>query len=560
MRLRWRPWRGAQVRLRWIPEPASPWLGADLAILLVLVLAALALLHLPFLHLPYFWDEAGYYVPAALDFYRRGLLVPRLTPSEGHTPLLAAYLAGAWSVFGFRPLATRLGMLLMAAATVVATYRLGSRVAGREAGGWAALLLALSPTFFAQSSLAYPSLPVALFTTLAALFALDRRWVAVALTLSLAVLSQETAIVAVPVIWAFLFFRLRERRRKIWALSAVPVILLGLWTLYYHARTGFWTGNSEYLAYNLYAAARPLHVLRAFLGRVAKVFLLGGNWIVTGGAGAGIWLARKRRTAAGPAGDSGQAASGSCWLDFRFLAAGLIGVYILFLSVVGGALLSRYLMPVFPAFYVLAVALLGRLPKRAASALALVAAGGLVGSWFVNPPYPFPYDDNLSYSTFIGLHERAARYLESLPDRPVILTAWPAASELREPYLGYVGHPLKVVPMNDFTAPSFAEPPRFDLLCLYSRDWDPPGNWLGAAPVFRSLARRLGYEPAVSPKALVARFHLKLLKEIREKGQWVRIYAAPPWDSAAEVKRGERPAARPAGYPGSKGRDYFFDP
>ena len=30
--------------------------------------AALILLHLPLLRLPYFWDEAGYYIPAAWDF------------------------------------------------------------------------------------------------------------------------------------------------------------------------------------------------------------------------------------------------------------------------------------------------------------------------------------------------------------------------------------------------------------------------------------------------------------------------------------------------------------
>ena len=38
--------------------------------------AALLLLHLPLLRLPYFWDEAGYYIPAALDFYRSWLLIP----------------------------------------------------------------------------------------------------------------------------------------------------------------------------------------------------------------------------------------------------------------------------------------------------------------------------------------------------------------------------------------------------------------------------------------------------------------------------------------------------
>jgi len=38
--------------------------------------AALLLLHFPLLNLPYFWDEAGYYIPAALDIYNGWRLVP----------------------------------------------------------------------------------------------------------------------------------------------------------------------------------------------------------------------------------------------------------------------------------------------------------------------------------------------------------------------------------------------------------------------------------------------------------------------------------------------------
>ena len=495
----------------------------------------LAILHLPFLRLPYFWDEAGYYVPAALDFYRHGLLIPRLTLPNGHTPLLMIYLSGIWLLAGFRVLTTRLAMILIAAATVATTYRLGSQAAGREAGVLAALLLALSPTFFAQSSLVYPSLPAALFTTLAVFLALDRRWTWTTLALSLAVLSYEISVIAVPVIWAFLYFRVRERRAQIWALSAAPVILLGLWAMYYHHATGFWTGNSGYLQYNLYSALHPLHILRGFIARVAKVFVLGFDWIVVAGAGAGIWFTRKRSRSAAPGPDPGSASCKNDFVDFRFLALGLIAIYIVFLSVIGGAVLSRYLMPVFPVFYILCVMLIGRLPRRAARLVCFLAAVGFVGAWYVNPPYPFPYDDNLSYATFVRLHERAAQYLQSQPGDPVISSAWPAVAELIEPYLGYVSHPLKVAPMNDFRPAAFANLPRFDLLYLYSREWDPANDWPRAVPALRPIARLLGYQPPVRPSALVARFHLTLLKEFRDRGQWVRIYAAPP---LAENKAG----------------------
>src|SRR5271157_2083593 len=131
--------------------------------------AALILLHAPLLRLPYFWDEAGYYIPAALDFYRSGLLIPANTLPSGHTPLVMIYLGLTWRLFGYSSWATRAAMTFIAAATVVSLYALGRRVARREIAGWSALLLGLSPLFFAQSTLAHLDVAAALFTTLAVL-------------------------------------------------------------------------------------------------------------------------------------------------------------------------------------------------------------------------------------------------------------------------------------------------------------------------------------------------------------------------------------------------------
>ena len=139
---------------------------AEVLAAFLLVFAGLVVLHFSVLRLPYFWDEAGYYVPAALDFCLHGRLIPRLTQPVGHTPLVSVYLAAVWRLFGFTALVTRAAMIAVAAAAVVTTYALGRRVAGREAGLWSALLLALSPLFFAQSSLVFVDLAAAWLTTL----------------------------------------------------------------------------------------------------------------------------------------------------------------------------------------------------------------------------------------------------------------------------------------------------------------------------------------------------------------------------------------------------------
>src|SRR5207248_5441649 len=66
--------------------------------------------HISLLGLPYFWDEAGYYIPAARDLLA-GSLIPFSTPSNAHPPLVMACLALAWKVFGQSVIVTRCAML-----------------------------------------------------------------------------------------------------------------------------------------------------------------------------------------------------------------------------------------------------------------------------------------------------------------------------------------------------------------------------------------------------------------------------------------------------------------
>jgi hypothetical protein len=209
------------------------------------------------------------------------------------------------------------------------------------------------------------------------------------------------------------------------------------------------------------------------------------------------------------------------------MAAGLAGVYLLLLSAVGGAILPRYVLPVIPLFYLVAVKMVMRLPRFPARLLCAAAAACFAWAWFINPPYPYPYEDNLAYADFVRLHEQAAHFLEVQSGQPRILTAWPATDELARPLLGYVRNPLRVVPMRGFGASNFADvkPESFDLLYLYSQKWEPPGNWALRFPDWlREQGRHFDYRPQVTSQDLVARYHLRLLAEMEHRGQWVRIY------------------------------------
>ena len=497
--------------------------------------SALALAHFPLLRLPYLWDESGYYIPAALDFFHHGLLVPQNTLPTGHTPLLSICLALVWRLVGYSPVATRLTIVAFAAGTLVALYALGRTISGREAALWACVLLAASPLFFAQSTLAFLDLPAAFTTTVAAWALLRRRmgWFAVAASLS--VLTKETAIALVPVAIVFVWQFRRDLGKIAWLWLAVPVVTLGAWAVYYHHVTGYWTGNPQYLQYNLYSTLEPGRIAVSLVRRLYQVFIAGFNWLLV--AVALLGYRRMKATRERDGADSIEACqtdTGVVRKEFFFLTAGLAVVYIVMLSLVGGAVLTRYLLPMFPCFYLTLVLMVETLPRPVMRAAFVIVAAGFVASWFINPSYPFAYENNLSYVDFIRLHQQAAEWLSAQPDNPRVLTAWPATDELSHPELGYVKKPMRVVSVAGFSPPDFRpiSGGSFDLLYLYSRKWNPPSNWLLRYPW---LARADGYSPPIHPGFVAFRYDLHQVAVFQRRGQWVRIYAKSPDESPGKA-------------------------
>ncbi len=171
--------------------------------LFALFFLALFALHAPLLRLPYFWDEAGYYIPAARDLLLSGSLIPYSAPSNAHPPLVMAYLALAWKILGFTPLVTRAAMLLIAAFALLGVFRLAQRVANTEVAIASAICTALYPVFFTQSSLAHLDLAAAAFTFWGLLAYVEDRRPAIAIWFSLAVLAKETAILAPLALFAW---------------------------------------------------------------------------------------------------------------------------------------------------------------------------------------------------------------------------------------------------------------------------------------------------------------------------------------------------------------------
>src|SRR6201998_2153651 len=93
------------------------------ALVFAVIFVVIFLLHAPLLQLPYFWDEAGYYVPAARDILLGGSLIPHSTVSNAHPPLVLAWVALWWKCVGYAPLVTRSAMLVVAAFSLLGLFR-----------------------------------------------------------------------------------------------------------------------------------------------------------------------------------------------------------------------------------------------------------------------------------------------------------------------------------------------------------------------------------------------------------------------------------------------------
>src|SRR5579883_3025897 len=86
--------------------------------------ALLFLMHLSLLQLPYFWDEALYYIPSALDLFHSGSLIPHSVTPLVHPPGVAVYLTFWWTIAGCHPVVTRIAILALCSFGVLVVFLL----------------------------------------------------------------------------------------------------------------------------------------------------------------------------------------------------------------------------------------------------------------------------------------------------------------------------------------------------------------------------------------------------------------------------------------------------
>ena len=247
-------------------------------ILYPLFFTVIYLSHYTLLRLPFFWDEAGYYIPAALDFYDSGSLgslIPHSTLTNAHPPLPSLLLASWWHLTGYVLSGTRTFIVMVAAAALLGLFRLARTLAGTPIAAAVTVLTAIYPVWFTQSTLAHADIFAAAFTlwALSFYFGPTPQRNATAILFSLAALSKETAIVTPVALAAWeLTLYLTERRRPTYLLALLtPILPLVLWYAYHRHVTGFIFGNPEFLRYNATANLSPLRVLLSLWHRLVHL-------------------------------------------------------------------------------------------------------------------------------------------------------------------------------------------------------------------------------------------------------------------------------------------------
>lgn len=511
---------------------ASAWTSfRDHLLAFSLVFTCLFLTHATLLRLPYFWDEAGYYVPAARDLLLTGSLIPHSTLSNAHPPLVMLWLAFWWRYSGFTPAVTRTAMLLVAAFALLGVWRLARRVANDQVAVVTVVCTALYPVFFTQSSMAHLDMMVCALTIWGLAMYVERRPVATAVFLALAPLAKETAIITPMALMGWemvcpllgpwpgeeLCFQKRDWLRTLSMLLCV--VPLSLWFAYHHHRTGFVFGNPEYLRYNLGATLTPLRVALAMLIRLWHLLGYLNLFVLT------IFTAYAMSQPALL--ERGGSDRQRIAIPVQLVFGVVIAAHVVTLSMLGGAVLARYMLPVLPLVILICGSTLRRRIRHWVWVIGAVCAAFVI-ALFTPPPYRIAPEDTLLYRDYVVLHKQAETEIVRRYPQARVLTAWPASDEMTRPFLGYVRQPMDITRMENFSLEEMERAARavgqFDVVFMFTTKWQPPHPLLQSLPFGEALQERFfDYHEDVTPERAAEMLGGRIVRYENRKNEWVAI-------------------------------------
>jgi hypothetical protein len=489
--------------------------------------------HATLLRLPYFWDEAGYFVPAARDLMLTGSLIPHSTLSNAHPPLVMLWLAFWWKYSAFTPATTRTAMLLVASFALLGVWRLARRAANNQVAIATVVCTAVYPVFFAQSSLAHLDTMACALTIWGLAMYVEQRRVATIVFFALAPLTKETAIIA-PIIlfgWELLCPRFDDievegeslcwQKRDWFQTSSLLlcVVPLALWLIYHHHKTGYFLGNPQYLRYNLGATLTPLRIALAMLIRLWHLLGYLNLFVLT--------LLSLYALSQPPLLERDGSDRQPIAIPVQCVFIVVIAAYVVALSVLGGAVLARYMLPVMPLVILLCVSTLRRRLRYWVWWVGAVCVA-FVFALLTPPPYRIAPEDTLLYRDYVILHKQAATEIAQRYPHARILTAWPASDELTKPFLGYVKQPADVIQIDNFSQSEMERAAQaaseFDVAFLFTTRWQPPHPLWQTLPFGEAIQERFfDYHEDISPDHAASMLGGRVVRYENRNDEWVAI-------------------------------------
>jgi hypothetical protein len=313
----------------------------------------------------------------------------------------------------------------------------------------------------------------------------------------------------------------------------LPIAPLFGWLMFQYGRTGHILGDPEFVRYNLTSTLSPARFVLAAGQRFWQLVGHMDMYVLTAATLLAMLfpvLPEKHRGRVLQMPEEPplrQRIAIATQVAFGVVAL----VYVLALSLVGGAVLARYMLPVTPLLILICVSTLRRRVVAWRWVVAVTAAGFCL-ALFLNPPYRFAPEDNLAFRDYVRMHQRAARILRQRYAGARVLTAWPASDELTRPWLGYVDQPLSVTRIENFSVPEIAGAAHrsdYDVALVFSTKYQPPGgsplDWIPAWR--RAHEKYFDFHQNLPPELVAQWLHGDLIYTEHSAGQWIGIIAFP---------------------------------
>ena len=374
----------------------------------------------------------------------------------------------------------------------------------------------------------------------------EHRLEATVVFLALAPLAKETAIITPMALLAWeavcpllaaaqwhgedLCLQKRNRLRSLsLLLCSVPLML---WLAYHHHRTGFFLGNPEFLRYNLGATLTPLRVALAMLIRLWHLLGYLNLFVLT------IFTAYAMSQTPRLEGDG--SFRERIAIPVQLVFAVIIAVHVVALSILGGAVLARYVLPVLPLVILICVSTLRRRLRHWVWCVVAVCAA-FVFALLTAPPYRISPEDTLLYRDYIILHAQAEAEIAQRYPHARVLTAWPASDEMTRPFLGYVKQPMDVIRIENFSEAEMGRAAHatreFDILFLFTAKWEPPRPLLQSLAFGEALQKRFfDYHENVTPERAAELLGGRIMRYENRNNEWVAIIAIERVEDARSLE------------------------